>query len=155
MDPDKYRAIAERYRERHPERIKEIRERYLKAHPGRSVESQRKKYWENPEAARERNKAYYRQVGREKELARARLRTHGVTNDVFLEMREQQGDLCAACGATFVGMKTAPCIDHDHATGLVRELLCPGCNFAIGHCCDSPSRLRACADYLERHQRGE
>lgn len=53
---------------------------------------------------------------------------------------------CAICAATddLVG-------DHDHATGLARGVLCRNCNLAVGNFKDDPARIRAAADYLERH----
>jgi hypothetical protein len=39
-------------------------------------------------------------------------------------------------------------VDHDHATGAVRGLLCQGCNLALGHAKDSPLRLLAGARYV-------
>lgn len=42
-------------------------------------------------------------------------------------------------------------IDHCHAGGGVRGVLCNGCNVGIGHFRNSPARLRAAADYLEIH----
>jgi hypothetical protein len=38
-----------------------------------------------------------------------------------------QGDRCAICGA-----RSGLVIDHDHATGYVRGLLCPSCNVREG-----------------------
>jgi hypothetical protein len=38
-------------------------------------------------------------------------------------------------------------IDHDHTTGRVRGLLCPGCNLALGHF-DDPEILRRALDYV-------
>lgn len=41
-------------------------------------------------------------------------------------------------------------IDHDHATGKFRGLLCPDCNLTLGKMKDDPELLRRAADYLER-----
>lgn len=42
-------------------------------------------------------------------------------------------------------------IDHDHSTGLVRDMLCSGCNSALGFAKESAKRLRGLADYVEKH----
>lgn len=46
-------------------------------------------------------------------------------------------------------------VDHNHTTGSIRDLLCRGCNHALGNAKDDPRRLRAMAEYLERHQSEE
>jgi hypothetical protein len=57
---------------------------------------------------------------------------------------------CAIC-ATYLIQGDANA-DHDHATGVARGLLCGPCNRGIGHFQDDPARLRAAADYIERHR---
>lgn len=42
-------------------------------------------------------------------------------------------------------------VDHSHSTGAIRDLLCGSCNRGIGIFKDSPSLLRAAAEYLEFH----
>jgi hypothetical protein len=42
-------------------------------------------------------------------------------------------------------------IDHDHATGKIRSLLCPPCNKALGLLRDSPEIAQKAADYLRAH----
>ena len=42
------------------------------------------------------------------------------------------------------------CIDHDHATGKVRGLLCNDCNLAVGYG-KTPDKLRLAAEYLQRN----
>ena len=43
-------------------------------------------------------------------------------------------------------------IDHDHETGVFRGFLCSPCNTSLGQMGDDPARLRAAADYIERHR---
>lgn len=38
---------------------------------------------------------------------------------------------------------------HCHKTGVVRKLLCPQCNTALGQARDNPGTLRRMAAYLE------
>lgn len=64
-------------------------------------------------------------------------------------MLVDQNGACAICGGVNKdGRKLF--VDHDHATGQVRGLLCNLCNRGIGNMRDSIKLLRAAADYLER-----
>lgn len=63
------------------------------------------------------------------------------------EMREAQGGQCATCAN-----EGDLCVDHDHETGAVRQLLCRRCNVALGQVEDDPELLHSLIDYLGRHR---
>jgi len=54
--------------------------------------------------------------------------------------------VCAICHAA-----PAQHVDHDHATGKVRALLCFNCNGGLGQFKDDPAVLRAAAEYVRFH----
>jgi hypothetical protein len=84
-----------------------------------------------------------------KALARRAL-TYGLSKEE-LDVLLQQHGVCAICKRSNWGPK-GPQVDHDHATGAVREILCTNCNTGLGRFKDNPEALRAAAEYLERHQ---
>lgn len=43
-------------------------------------------------------------------------------------------------------------LDHDHASGAVRGLLCSACNTGMGLLGDNPNLLRIAAQYLEANR---
>lgn len=79
---------------------------------------------------------------------------YGITAQEYDAMVARQRGLCAICGEppadgpAHWGGKL--CIDHDHESGRVRELLCNDCNLIVKRHF-TPERLRAAAEYLERH----
>lgn len=74
-------------------------------------------------------------------------RRYGVSAEQVNAMIEAQGGLCAICRR-----KPAEQVDHSHATGVVREILCFNCNGGLGQFGDDPLVLAAAADYLRRHR---
>jgi hypothetical protein len=59
---------------------------------------------------------------------RSFVRRYGVDKAMFEAMYFDQDGKCAIASC----QREAACIDHDHATGRVRGLLCQGCNVTIG-----------------------
>lgn len=70
----------------------------------------------------------------------------GFTLDQYHAMRESQGEVCKICGTYTPDLR----VDHNHATGKVRGLLCGTCNSGLGFLKDSPVVLRSAVQYLER-----
>lgn len=64
-------------------------------------------------------------------------------------MLERQGGRCALCGDPPGRRRLS--VDHDHATGLVRGMLCHRCNTALGNLKDSPELCERAAAYLRHH----
>jgi hypothetical protein len=44
------------------------------------------------------------------------------------------------------------CVDHDHKTGKVRQLLCRNCNMVLGQVGDNANLLEEMIKYLQKHQ---
>jgi hypothetical protein len=82
---------------------------------------------------------------------RARERKYGVTHDVYLAMLAAQGGVCAICRNGNDNDRQLS-VDHDHVTGVNRDLLCDCCNPLLGYARDSIAILEAAIEYLKRHQ---
>lgn len=80
---------------------------------------------------------------------RARMIKYGVRPDDLLAMLASQRHRCALCDRR---VTVRSHIDHDHITGQVRAVLCTRCNLGLGMFDDDPARLRAAADYIEKHK---
>lgn len=80
-----------------------------------------------------------------------RFRVYGLTRDQFFAMLRAQDNLCVCCDASLRGGKETQ-VDHDHATGKVRGLLCLNCNIAIGMVRESTETLLRIGVYLEKHR---
>jgi Recombination endonuclease VII len=85
------------------------------------------------------------------DVCKIRSRRHEAYGLTLVELQAllAQHEQCAICRTTDWGVK-GPQVDHDHATGAVRGILCPLCNQGLGLFGDDAARLRAAADYLDR-----
>lgn len=79
----------------------------------------------------------------------------GIPPEEYRRLLEFQGGACAICKEPEAsvgnnGEVKALAVDHDHATGHIRGLLCQSCNTGLGMFGDSHFALCAAADYLKR-----
>jgi hypothetical protein len=103
----------------------------------------------NAEKVSENKRRYYREnIDALKE--KGRFARYGVTEEQFVALLEGQGGRCAICFSDDPGRGKDWNVDHDHATGAVRGLLCSKCNLALGGFRDDASLLRSAVAYLMR-----
>ena len=72
---------------------------------------------------------------------------YNLTAEEYQRIFDEQAGVCAICRLSS-GVKSLA-VDHDHATGIVRGLLCGRCNFGIGIFDDDTDRLMAAVSYLK------
>ena len=92
-------------------------------------------------SARAHNKRHYEKL---------RLHRYDLTEDQYKKMLADQNGICAipGCNRTHTA-KRKLCIDHDHATGAVRGLLCYGCNREMS-IVDRPEKLARLIAYRDK-----
>jgi len=71
---------------------------------------------------------------------------YGLESSDIDGMIQRQDGLCAVCKK-----RPATQVDHDHARGVVRGILCVYCNAAMGAFRDNPMILSNAIDYLRAH----
>lgn len=116
----------------------QARARWAKEHPERVAEIKKRSREKNPP-----------------DQSSGRFRKYGVTREWHDKQLARQDGKCAnkACGRSEPGGRHGAWhIDHDHATGVVRGLLCNGCNIAIGFTRDDVDVLTGLAAYLKQHR---
>lgn len=75
-------------------------------------------------------------------------RLYGITLADYERMARRQRWRCALCDRKPRKEDGRLVVDHNHATGEVRGLLCKPCNAALGLLGEKPERLLAGAQYL-------
>ena len=71
---------------------------------------------------------------------------YGLTTEDYRRMLMQQQGVCKICKRK---SRATLCVDHSHATGKVRGLLCHRCNTGLGLYDDDPRRLHEAAAYVD------
>jgi hypothetical protein len=74
-------------------------------------------------------------------------RSFGLSGAEYREILART-DECEACGEAFAGRRKV--LDHCHATGRIRGVLCDGCNIKLGHLEADPALARRLLEYAAR-----
>jgi hypothetical protein len=70
----------------------------------------------------------------------------------YNKMIKQQDNKCAICGVYLSReIHAIICVDHNHKTGKVRDILCRKCNSLLGYSCENIGILECAIEYLKRH----
>src|SRR5580704_15394655 len=93
--------------------------------------------------------SYYRSMAHDLIVSKE----YGLGRGQYAAMLEAQSGVCAICHGPerqkFEGKLKKLAVDHDHATGKARALLCHACNSIIGYADDNVERLEAAIEYLK------
>lgn len=162
-----HREYMRDYRKTHPKKPPSPRQRarqaahnraYRERHPDRALAQKRS--WtkrdrlQDPEPHRARSRAQYHKLTPEQKRLRSLkgcCRQRGITVEDYFAMLRRQKGACAVCREVPKG-KIRLHIDHDHATGQVRGLLCLGCNVTLGYLERTPGLEKKLRAYLLVHR---
>lgn len=75
---------------------------------------------------------------------------YGINLDQYEAMLSRQGGKCAICRLAPLPGKRSLAVDHCHATGLVRGLLCHKCNVGLGCFRDDVDLFLTAVSYLSK-----
>ncbi len=134
-------AYDKRWQKEHQPEVNKYHRNYRNGHP---------EYCEKQNDARKRRseRDHQRYEGNPlRFISATRKRKYGITQEEFEARIDAQKGLCAICFKPMV----VPHIDHNHATGKNRDLLCKNCNTALGLFCESVDILSGAIKYLQRH----
>jgi hypothetical protein len=81
-------------------------------------------------------------------------RCYGMTMESYQEMLESQNGLCKICGRPPMPKKPL-FVDHNHANGDIRGLLCNKCNSVLGFAEDNTATLEAAKQYLLEYHKNK
>ena len=77
------------------------------------------------------------------------LNRYGISLKEYERLLEDQNSRCCICNTSQPGGKGTFHVDHDHATGTVRGLLCHACNLGLGLFRDDTKLLIQAVSYLQ------
>lgn len=126
--PEALRAQNKTWRDNNRARLEAYTDAYYLANKADFLAGNRRRRENNPEQYKKISQAYYQKV-RVTVAIKNRERKYGVATASLYQVFEGQGGACAICHLPLIFEKAHT--DHDHATKLVRGLLCRRCNLGL------------------------
>lgn len=111
----------------------------------------RSKKWqsENPEARKKASRKW-RQKNPEGQQRAYYKHEYGISLERYNQMLQEQNEVCAICNQPDPRHNLS--VDHNHATGKIRGLLCHRCNRCLGMFQDRKDLLAEAIGYLDRSE---
>lgn len=119
------------YRQRNPEKVRMWANKYRLANPEKVAASRKRDSQNN-----------------KKRIKNTNLQKFGITLEKYNEILTNQSGCCKICKTHESKLTKALAVDHNHATGEIRGLLCHNCNIGLGHFKDSENLLLTAAQYI-------
>ena len=122
-DPEKNKECKKRWAEKNKEKNKECKKRWAEKNKEKKKQYQ-KEYEKTPEC--------------KKSYRISKWKSRGILSDNFDELYEKyiNTEYCELCNVNLTEdkrtTKTTRCLDHDHQTGLLRNIVCHCCNVKRG-----------------------
>lgn len=146
---------------------KEYRQAWNRKKPGYATEVMRRWRAKYPEKTKALNKKWRDanpekvKASRQTESHKKSIRKHtlkkkyGITLEEYDYLFSLQAGVCAICLLPETmknqhGLKKMA-VDHDHATGRIRSLLCGHCNLAVGNVREDVKIVERLMEYIKKH----
>src|SRR3990172_3301492 len=133
----------------------EYHKRYRELNQERIRERKRNEYIANREVVKERSRCWGAN-NRDRKLAVGAIyrdqylrAEFGISLAEYNALFEDQGGVSAICKTS---TEKVLVVDHNHQTGVVRGLLCSGCNAGLGQFKDNPERMIRAAHYINQER---
>lgn len=134
------------------------RQKYYWSNRKKVLVRQRKYYFKNHTKMRKKWKQYYKKNYEKVKNADLK-RIFNITLDDYKKILADQKNKCTICGKQPNGRSdnnntmTSLHIDHCHASGKIRGLLCRNCNMLLGNAMDDSQILIKAIEYLDCHKK--
>lgn len=140
---------------------KEQRRKALEKNPNLHRDQRAKALAKDPDFDKKRNAGKWEKIKNDPRLREMRAATvrrnhlkrrFGLTVAEFDRMYADQDGHCAICPKKIEPSGYGTHVDHDHATGKVRGLLCLGCNTSLGKLKENEDTILSMLAYVQQHK---
>lgn len=138
MESEKRKEYKRLWQKQNKDKVRKARDKYL--NKNRALIARRSQEWRknNPQKLKERRPHWSRKG------------LYGISENEYNSKFQSQNGRCAICNHKHIeGKRTSLVVDHCHATGKFRGLLCQSCNRGIGLIGECKIKLSNAIKYLE------